>query len=244
MSPEHRTFSELIWFIHTYVKSTLVLSGQNAGLWPGGERGVRVSTSAAAAASCVWMFSVFPACVDVFVFACVFVFCTLTPHQCELMWGPSGLLWRGSWSCSGPGVKGRAGPAAVPPHLHINPRCKALCQQQYRAAPVAPSQTTQAHTPLSLFYCPWNGACSKYYLPLCFIPPFIPKSAGRRKELWGWVTFSPLSSLLWNHRQRQRLPGDERFCLLRDRCGFEQILLSWGNARAGRGGRVRRDLYF
>lgn len=106
---------------------------------------------------------------------------------------------------------------------------------------MATSQTTQAHTPLSLFYCPWNGACSKYYLPLCFIPPFIPKSAERRKEPWGWVTFSPLFSSLQNHRQRQRLPGDERFCLLCDRCGFRQILLWWGNAQARWGGRVRKE---
>lgn len=124
-----------------------------------------------------------------------------------------------------------SGPAVVPPHLHINPRCEALCQKQYRPTLVATSQTTQAHTPLSLFYCPWNGACSKYYLPLCFIPPFIPKSAGRRKEPWGWVTFSSLFSSLQTTRQRQRLPGDERFCLLCDRCGFRQILLWWGNAR-------------
>lgn len=48
-------------------------------------------------------------CINLFVFvlACMFVFCTLMPHQ-HPVWGPSGLLWRGSWSCSGRGFK--AGP--------------------------------------------------------------------------------------------------------------------------------------
>lgn len=134
-----------------------------------------------------------------------------------------------------------AKPATAPPHSHINPRCTARRQKQCRPTLMATSQTTQAHTPLSLFYCPWNGACSKYYLPLCFIPPFIPESAERRKEPWAWVTFSPLFSSLQNHRQRQRLPGDERFCLLCDRCGFTQILLWWGNAQARWRGRVRKE---
>lgn len=132
---------------------------------------------------------------------------------------------------AGGAAAARAGPAAAPSHLYINPGHRAVCQQQYRPTLVATTQTTQAHSPLSLFYCPWNGACSKYYLPLCFIPPFIPESAERRKEPCGWVTFSPLFSSLRNHRQQQRLPGDERFCLLCDRCGFRQILLWWGNAQ-------------
>lgn len=58
-----------------------------------------------------YVFSCFPGrvCVNLFVFvlACMFVFCTLMPHQ-HPVWGPSGLLWRGSWSCSGRGSE--AGP--------------------------------------------------------------------------------------------------------------------------------------
>lgn len=36
--------------------------------------------------------------------ACMFVFCTLMPHL-HPVWSPSGLLWRGRWSCSGWGFK-------------------------------------------------------------------------------------------------------------------------------------------
>lgn len=56
--------------------------------------------------------------------------------------------------------------------------------------PMASSQTSQDHPPLSLFYCPWNEVCSKFYLLLCFIPEFILKLAHRKRTPWGWVTFS------------------------------------------------------
>lgn len=61
---------------------------------------------------CVCRCRCFPGCVCVnlfvFVLACVFVFCTLMPHQ-HRVWGPSGLLWRGSWSCSGRGLEAGLG---------------------------------------------------------------------------------------------------------------------------------------
>lgn len=59
-----------------------------------------------------YVFSCFSGCVCVnlfvFVLACMFVFCTLMPHQ-HPVWGPSGLLWRGSWSCSDRGFKAGLG---------------------------------------------------------------------------------------------------------------------------------------
>lgn len=75
----------------------------------------------------------------------------------------------------------------------------------------------------------------------CALSLHLSLSRQRRKEPWGWVTFSPLFSSLQNHRQRQRLPGDERFCLLCDCCGFRQILLWWGNAQARWRGRERKE---
>lgn len=56
-------------------------------------------------------------CIDLFVFvpACMFVSCTLMPHQ-HPVWGPSGLFCRGSCISQWLGLWGRAGPAVVPSH--------------------------------------------------------------------------------------------------------------------------------